>query len=728
MKVGRAAAVIAALFLLLHLPHLPPSLEDLDSVNFALGLRDYDVAQHQPHPPGYPLFMLVAKAVMGLTGSEVHALSLTSLLSGTAAVFPLMILFTVLSRDRRGAVLAAVALVCATPLFWLTAVRPLSDTAGLAGVLAVDALLVRARTPRQLAWAAGAAGLAIGLRSQVAWLTLPLVAVVTLTMATPRRGRLILSVLAASAAGGLVWAGPLVFLSGGLREYWRVLTAQGAEDFGGVSMLLTSFSPRLALDALHDTFIAPWVNGLLAVPVLVAAASGAVMALLTDRRAVLLLAASFGPYLAFHLLLQETFTTRYALPLLIPIAWFAVRGLEPLGRVGLAAAGGLAVASLWVAHPAVMAYGRAEAPGFRLLADMQATSSVAKNPPVLGMHRRGAFDFRRPLRWVGAAMPPLAGRLESPPKREWLEVVRYWNRGGRSPVWFVADPDRTDLALIHQDGPTSSYRWPFPSALVGGARPDTIDWYVFDQPAWYLGEGWSLTPETAGVAAESGQGPRMAPIEAWIRRPAGPLRLMIGGRNLDPAGPPVQVEVRLEDRLIDAWTVVPGFFLRWIDVDDVEGADDYARLTVAATHPALAIEQFDAQPVGTPMYGFAGGWHELEFNPVQARLWRWMSDRAVIEVRNGSGDLLLHVDGETGRSAVSPRLRVLLGEQVLLEQQVDGTFSFAIPIPGSGMSAGAATIALETDQIHVPAERDRRSTDRRRLGLRIFSASIRPAS
>ena len=40
-----------------HLPFLAPSLEDIDSINFALGLRDFDVAQHQPHPPGYPVYI-----------------------------------------------------------------------------------------------------------------------------------------------------------------------------------------------------------------------------------------------------------------------------------------------------------------------------------------------------------------------------------------------------------------------------------------------------------------------------------------------------------------------------------------------------------------------------------------------------------------------------------------------------------------------------------------------
>jgi hypothetical protein len=36
-----------------------------------------------------------------------------------------------------------------------------------------------------------------------------------------------------------------------------------------------------------------------------------------------------------------------------------------------------------------------------------------------------------------------------------MEVVNYWNRGGRLPVWFVADPLRSDLALIDHEAPAA---------------------------------------------------------------------------------------------------------------------------------------------------------------------------------------------------------------------------------------------------------------------------------
>jgi len=53
-------SVLVLLVLAGHLPGLASTLEDLDSFNFALGLRDFDPRKHQPHPPGYPVIIALA--------------------------------------------------------------------------------------------------------------------------------------------------------------------------------------------------------------------------------------------------------------------------------------------------------------------------------------------------------------------------------------------------------------------------------------------------------------------------------------------------------------------------------------------------------------------------------------------------------------------------------------------------------------------------------------------
>ena len=53
--------------------------------------------------------------------------------------------------------------------------------------------------------------------------------------------------------------------------------------------------------------------------------------------------------------------------------------------------------------------------------------------------------FVRPLEAEEVGIEP---RLPSPPRLEWLELVKYWKSGRAEPIWFLADPVRSDLALI----------------------------------------------------------------------------------------------------------------------------------------------------------------------------------------------------------------------------------------------------------------------------------------
>src|SRR2546429_242054 len=89
-------AVIAASYLALHLPFLAPNLEDVDSINFALGLRDFNPGLHQPHPPGYPVYMALGRISLWLvstiwsgssrTSAEAMALALWSAIGGAVAI------------------------------------------------------------------------------------------------------------------------------------------------------------------------------------------------------------------------------------------------------------------------------------------------------------------------------------------------------------------------------------------------------------------------------------------------------------------------------------------------------------------------------------------------------------------------------------------------------------------------------------------------------------------
>ena len=67
-------------------------------------MRDFDVAQHQPHPPGYPVFIALGKlstAVLraaGLRSPEVRGLAVWSALSGAALIWLLFVLYRALGE------------------------------------------------------------------------------------------------------------------------------------------------------------------------------------------------------------------------------------------------------------------------------------------------------------------------------------------------------------------------------------------------------------------------------------------------------------------------------------------------------------------------------------------------------------------------------------------------------------------------------------------------------
>ena len=165
----RFVLAVAALFVCAHLAWLPRHLEDIDSINFALGLRHYDVAAHQPHPPGYPVFIALARAVARGSCRRSRPTSRRA----TRSRWPCIAGLSGAVRPARCCIASCAALArraggraalppaavwsprssATTPLFWVTASRPLSDMPGLAGALACQWLLLRAGAPRRVAGA-----------------------------------------------------------------------------------------------------------------------------------------------------------------------------------------------------------------------------------------------------------------------------------------------------------------------------------------------------------------------------------------------------------------------------------------------------------------------------------------------------------------------------------------------------------------------------------------------
>ncbi|MGM0628175.1 MAG: ArnT family glycosyltransferase [Candidatus Fermentibacterota bacterium] len=319
--IGRPAAVAAGLFLLfllLRLPFASSYLVNWDAVNFAMGVEEFSLRNHQPHPPGYPGFILLGRALAWLTGDGASALTLLSMVGGALAPAGLY-LFGRRVVGRRGA-LAAAVLMGSSPLLWYYSEVALTYT--LEAALTIPVVLLsftgrKLRSPRRL-MAAGLLLACLGaVRQTGAVLLLPALAYGAWGL--PWRERL--RVAAVTACGILAWLVPLLVTAGGPQSYMR-LSRELAELTGGRTWALSGnlggFLQNLGLVTLGAA------TGLGAVLVLL---PRLLRRLIPDRRALLLTALWAGPALAVYLLVHTGQIGYMLLPLPVVFLW-AGRGLE----------------------------------------------------------------------------------------------------------------------------------------------------------------------------------------------------------------------------------------------------------------------------------------------------------------------------------------------------------------------------------------------------------------
>jgi hypothetical protein len=648
----RALVALALAVGLAHLPFIATSLEDIDSVNFALGLRDFDVADHRPHPPGYPVYIGLGKVVAAVTGPlsgasgastiEARSLSILSLLAAIAATFLVFRVFGAPRATRTDVppwhtrdvpALATTALTLTCPMVWALAIRPMSDLPGLALALAAQACFLTAwwwqttlvdgdsrmspdtlaASGRMIVLGALIAGLAVGLRTQTLWSTVPLLGVVLVDRIGRGVAGAIIGAMMTFAIGALTWAVPLLVASGGLGPYLAALGTQAGEDFASGEMLYTNPArgwlrwpdPRSWTRGTRcrwPRWCWHWLGGALGL-------------LIRERRTLVVVAGMSLPYVVFHLLFQDTSFTRYATPLVPVVSYLAVRGVGFAS--GRAVAPAIAVLSLWavaLAAPTLLEYAAAPAPSVRVVAAMNAEAK-ASPPAALAMHQ----TYRRPLQAEAVTVTPV---LPAPPRREWLELAAFWREGHTGPVWFLADPRRTDLALIDPQSrrDISALGWaPASRRIFGDMRPAAVNWVRMPPPRWFAEEGWSLTPETAGMARLMGRGPHLGPIVARVRRDPMAQRAIVGGRNLaGPSDPAARITLAIDGRTIDEWEVAPGFFLRTVELPAgaLAGEGRFAALTAIdgghrRGHHPTAIGSSTCSHTA-PDVGARRRWHEAE--------------------------------------------------------------------------------------------------------------------
>ena len=193
-----------------------------DSVNYALALDNYDITLHQPHPPGYALYILLAKPIHWLTGDANVALVIISIILSVALVYAVFYFAKTVYEER--VAWMSVFLLMSSPMVWFhgqIALNYLSDAlfATLFGLFAYRAL-AESKSTRYLTWASVILAVGGGFRP-----TLLIFLALLWLWVVLRRGSFKILVGQAGVVGGLtlLWLVPVVYLSGGPVNVWHAV-------------------------------------------------------------------------------------------------------------------------------------------------------------------------------------------------------------------------------------------------------------------------------------------------------------------------------------------------------------------------------------------------------------------------------------------------------------------------------------------------------------------------
>jgi hypothetical protein len=336
------------------------SMWEWDEALFALAVRDYDISQHHPHPPGFPLFIGAAHAVRLLVGSDFRSLQ-TVTIAAAIALFPLLFF---LAREFRFAFstsyLAAVLFVF-FPNVWFFGGTAFSDVPALALSFASALLFLRSvRQPRAFVLAAALLGMAVSVRPQN--VILVLIPALLGTWATLRASwkRAVAGIAAAVSIVVLSYGGAA--LASESPALFMAIVRSQQKYVRDIDSVMNPGRPPLG-DIAPEFITQPMRGGDRATTLAILALVGIVATVAGRNRVAGLVALlMFVPMMIFSwLMLDIAAVTRYTVSYVAGHALFAAHGAWWLGRAARKYAtavqaifiGGLAVAYGTWAFPAI---------------------------------------------------------------------------------------------------------------------------------------------------------------------------------------------------------------------------------------------------------------------------------------------------------------------------------------------------------------------------------------
>ena len=312
---------LGALVAISRWPAVSKTLWDWDEALFALALRDFDVTAHHPHPPGFPLFIALAKALSKLIPLDpFHALQTVTVVA-SLFVFPAMFFLARELRARTFVAIASGLLLAFFPNVWFFGGTAFSDVPSMVLALVACTLLLRGcRSDASLLAGAVVLGIAAGFRPQNL-----IIGFAPMLIAFFHRRRTAILGAFLTAAILAVSYGAAAHFSGGWDVYRETLTRH-ERYIREVDSFLSPIRPWLPQVA-DDFFVRPYRAPLINVVVTLLVLLG-----IRKKRA-WLAAAIFGPFLLFAwLYLDFHSASRFSIGYMPLYALVAAEGIPRKGQ------------------------------------------------------------------------------------------------------------------------------------------------------------------------------------------------------------------------------------------------------------------------------------------------------------------------------------------------------------------------------------------------------------
>ncbi len=302
------------------------SLWEWDDILFAQAMHEYDLERHIPHPPGFPVFIMMGRLAYALFKNEHRALVAVNVLFASLLAPVLYLLYREIFSDRWIALTGAMFAIFSANV-WLHSGGPRSDIPGFAiGVTSLTFAIYGMRSPLALVLSCALLGLGMGVRVTVLPAVAPTVFCVLIFHLWKRHWRLVGAAVVTAVGCFLVWYIPLI-----LHTTWRmykIVMSSHAEFTVATDSIFSDGENSVLAYRLRRFFLDIWGAPSIAWSLLGLSLFG-LGALLFDRRwsAIAWMTIAFVPYLTFVFLLNTPLSAPlYSFPYIPLFAGFAACG------------------------------------------------------------------------------------------------------------------------------------------------------------------------------------------------------------------------------------------------------------------------------------------------------------------------------------------------------------------------------------------------------------------